>query len=287
MKKKFFFSLCVLLLATSLFGNQPTYFYNIDASLRGMDIYTAFLAAVAGGTAIYSPSGPTTTQEVAIQTIAIPTKTLFNLTIPNYIPNGLISWVNDLTPAPNFTLFILSYAPPGLYPAGTSYCVVGVEHITDVFYTPFKANVIPPIPPSGFSSTFYGIAIPSYNIDPFLRAADIVFIVTTMITPGAVPYLTQNPNSEVWIQTTLNGQTTVNGQTLSNFNPPIQIQTGTPPKVNIQGDGFIPDIQSISILSGSLLLILYKPHGQTSIGSLIVSAEQVQQIYYYPDASSF
>jgi hypothetical protein len=248
----------ILSLGSRALGNPPTFFYNIDATARGKEIHTAYLKAVAGGTALYAAGGPINTQEIVIQTTSLSIQNLFGLTIPNYISNGVISNVLFMRPANNYTLFIVAYLSPNRSPPFAQYLVVGVEQITGIFYTSYNSSKTPPIPATGFSASFSGSVLPFYNIHPSSRAADIASVVTTMISQA--PYTTQNPTSEVWIQTILNGP----------FYPNIQ-------------NGFIPNVQSISVVGNSILQILYKPLTTNNIGSVFVSAEQVQQIYYYPD----
>ncbi len=181
--------------------------------------------------------------EVAIQTLS---------TIPfpyaPYVANGLIPYVQSASLAPNDTLLIIRYKPPA---ATTQYLVVPIELISEVIYSPIT---IPSSP--GFTSTFPNGVVPFFSIDPVQRAADIQSITTTLLT--SAPYKTST--SKVGILTTLSGP----------FFLPLQ-------------NGLISNVQSIALASAndSLLIVKYLST-QFISGTIIVTAEQVQQIVYFP-----
>lgn len=162
-----------------------------------------------------------------------------------YVVNGVIPYIKSIAPAPNYTLLLVTYFP--LSATQQQYLVVPVEQITEMVYSPVA------ISPSGFMSTFLQNVSPLYIINPALRAADLAHVTTTLLTQS--PYST--PLSQVWIQTNLSG--------------PYYI-----PFIN----GIIPNVQSISA-EGSLLRINYLNPSSVTLGSVVISVEQVQQIVYY------
>ena len=237
---------------------SPIWLYPIDATARGKGIVQAVNAAFS------PPSGTAATTEVVIQTAASP-----SFLYAPYVSNGLIPYVqNSLVSAPNYTLFIVPYLPGNTMTTTIQYLVVGVEQIVGVFYSPLNSTPAISGNSSGYTSTFSSNVLPLYSIDPYHRAADIASITTTLLTN---PLYTQN-NSQVWIQTTLNGSSP------RGFYPPFYSNF----------PGCIPYVQGISQIVGTAFLqITYQNVRYPGItGSVIVSAEQIQQIVYFPTLAS-
>jgi hypothetical protein len=246
--KKFLLTFFFFCSAMLLEANAPYDLYTIDMSKRGQEFVKALNTAF---------SIATTSGEVVIQTMANPAY----IRSPG-VTNGVIPYVQQstFTVAPNSTLFIVPYNPKGnigITP-NTQYIVIGIEQVVTLAY---RNTVSPPFALSGFNSVYANNVYPLYSIDPIQRAADIQSIVNTLITsPGS--YNGSSGISQVWIWTTLSGPFYV---------PFSRFQTG-----------LIPRVTAISVLSNSLLQITYQPFSSSFAWSVIVGAEQVQQIIFYP-----
>ncbi|MES2274090.1 MAG: hypothetical protein V4487_07850 [Chlamydiota bacterium] len=180
--------------------------------------------------------------EVAIQTLST---TPFPYA--SYVVNGLIPYVQTISLAPYDTLLIVKYVPPGASP---QYLVVPIELISEVIYSPVT------IPATGFTSSFANGVIPFFSIDPVKRAADIQSIATTLLT--SAPYKTAT--SKVGILTTLSGP----------FFLPLQ-------------NGLIYNVQSVTLMAANDTLLLIKYLSTQFVSStIVVAAEQVQQVVYFP-----
>ena len=240
-----FFFACLFAIGN---GSPPLDLYSIDASKRGKDfvssLTTAFTLAGSAG-------------EVVIQTMASPPF----LKAPG-VTKGVIPYVQQSTllAAPNSTLFIIPYNPNGTVGinSNTQYIVVGIEQIVTLAYRP---TISPAFPLTGFTSTYGFNVYPLYSIDPSLRAQDIQSIANTLITLPA-NYNGNKIVSQVWIFTNLNG--------------PYYVP------FNSAAPGLIPNVTAISVLANEFLLITYKPNSSPFSGSVIVAAEQIQQIIFYP-----
>lgn len=240
-------------------ANQPLNLYTIDASTRGKDfssiLTTAFTLATTAG-------------EVVIQTSGVPTN------LQNSIPTGVIPFVQQGTlslptskaipyAAPNNTLFLFGYNPKGqsglsIY---TQYIVVGIEQIVTVAY---RNTINPPFRFTNgvFNSLYSSNLLPLYTINPTLRAADIVDITQKFISfPSA---FNGNSGSQVWILTTLTGP----------FYVPFAL------RVDPQA---IPNVTAIQVLANEYLQITYYPQSSNFPWTVIVPAEQIQQIVFYPN----
>jgi hypothetical protein len=250
------FILCAVFLfqMAALRASPPLWLYTIDATTRGISILSAVSTA-------YTPVFPVSnsTQEVAIQT-----RTAAPFIYAPYVQNGLIPYVlgtDEFVSGPNFTMFIVPYLPITTFTI--QYLVVGVEQVVDVLYSS-RAGVQNPVSLSGYTSTFANEVLPLYSINPVHRAADIGFIVNTLLTDPTY----NMPNvSQVWIQTTLRSAAT-NGFYPAFYSP-----------------GYIPYVTAIYHIPGtSYLQIYYQNRRQMPgyQGSVIVSAEQIEQIVYYP-----
>ena len=237
----------LFLLTTALHAYSPLSLYPIDPTTRGQNLLSYF-------NVLKADNYTTNPREVVIQTNATPAY-IYSFGVFN----GVIPFIKDMKAAPNHTAFIVHYLPTGT--AQTQYLVVFVEQIVEMAYY-LNFNNVPNIQ-SGFSSNFTANVLPLYSLAPVPRAADIASVVTTLIS--SAPYLVTNV-SKVSIQTTLTGP----------FYPYFS-------------NGLIPDIQSISVISAndSLLKVTYRTTQLPNIiGSVLVSAEQVQQIVYYPNGIS-
>ena len=236
-------------------ANAPLDLYTIDASKRGQDFFNIL-------TTVFTQA--TTSGEVVIQTQAMPAY----LRAPG-VSYGLIPYVQVGTnqnvtfpyKAPNSTLFIFAYNPNGARGITqlTQFLVVGIEQIVTAAY---RNTISPPFPQNGVFSTVYANnVLPLYTINPTLRAADVLDISQKFLSsPGA---FNGNSSSQLWILTTLSGP----------FYVPFATRIAP---------GAIPNVTGISVLSNEFLLITYKPLSSLFSWSVIVSAEQVQQIVFYP-----
>lgn len=242
------FLLCRCLIG---YASPPLDLYHIDASTRGKDfvkiLSTAFTLATAAG-------------EVVIQTHATPPF----LRAPG-VQNGLIPYLQNTTTfpyaAPNSTLFIFAYNPNGSggISQNTQFLVVGIEQIVTVAY---RNTISPPFPLNPpFQSVYASNVYPLYYINPVARAADIQNIAQQFLTSPTT--FNGNNASQLWIITTLSG--------------PFYVPFTT----NV-APGAIPNVTAISVLSNEFLQITYKPLSSSFAWSVIVPAEQVQQIVFYP-----
>lgn len=159
--------------------------------------------------------------------------------------NGLIPNVQALSPSTYSTLLTVTYKITSIL----QYVVVPVEQIVELVYSPvaipFQAT---------FTSSISGGALPIFSVDLMHRAVDIQNVVTTLLTTA--PFKTVS--SKVGLQTTLSG--------------PFYLSFT---------NGFIPDIQSISMQSaakGTLLLVNYKFGFLTT--NIVVGPDQIFGIVY-------
>jgi hypothetical protein len=232
-------------------ANPPLDLFPIDATTRGVEfasiLNTAFSLATASG-------------EVVIQTQATPPF----LRAPG-VQNGIIPYVQNTSmfpfDAPNSTLFIFAYNPNGSIGVNqtTQFLVVGIEQIVTVVY---RNTVSPPFPLTpAFQSNYAANILPLVTINPSLRAVDIQNIAQQFLSSPTT--FNGNNGSQLWITTTLSG--------------PFYV-----PFASNVAPGAIPNVTAISVLSSEFLLITYKPLSSLFSWSVIVSAEQVQQIVFYP-----
>jgi hypothetical protein len=192
-------------------------------------------------------NAPTVPQyEVAIQLAS-------RLAFPSapLVVNGLIPYVVSATPAPNDTLLIVKYQPRGTTP---HYLVVPVEQVLAVVYSPIAITST-----TGFSTNYLTGITPLLSINPVQRAADIQNVVGTLMTSP----IYKTAKSTVAVYTTLSGP----------FYPAIQ-------------NGLITQVQSVRLVSANdtLMLITYLSN-QNVTGTIIVAAEQVIEVVYYPNGS--
>lgn len=224
--------------------------YPIDPSKRGADIVSMV------STLTKAPYN-TTGFGVFIQTKYATTDT------SSYAPgiiNGVIPYVQSITPATNGTLLIVTY-----YLSGASstpyYFVLPVEQTVAVIYYQQA--------PKTTSGMFFAPTVAGnfsyYPIDLEKRAIDIQNVVNTLLTTK--PYFTST--SQVAILTSLTGP----------FYPP----TGN--------SGVIFNVKNVSFTSptnNTLMLIKYLPYsgGITPLSStqytLVLAVEQVLQVVYIP-----
>jgi hypothetical protein len=197
--------------------------YQIEASQRGFDI--AKMVTQLSGSGIFTG--------VALQTTS---QLLYN--------------VISLTPATNYTMFIVNYATTS---GAVNHIVVPVEQILEVVYRPY---------PQKFSSNQqYAVGsvsgvLPYISVDPVERAADIQSIFNYLNTTGRSSF---SPSVyKIYIQTSLD---------LSNYYGLTS--------------GVIVDARSVTISSGSngtLMLISYQYN--TNTYSVVIAPEQVVSITY-------
>lgn len=247
--KKFLWA--VYIIAAVGVANPPLDLFQIDAKTRGEEfaniLDTAFTLATSSG-------------EVVIQTQASPAF----LRAPG-VQNGIIPYVQNSSmfpfAAPNSTLFIFAYNPNGALgiSQNTQFLVVGIEQIVTVAYRNTVSPPFPLTPP--FQSMYASNILPLVTINPTLRAADIQNIAQQFLSSPTT--FNGNPGSQLWITTTLSG--------------PFYV-----PFATSVASGAIPNVLAISVLSSEFLLITYKPLSSLISWSVIVPAEQVQQIVFYP-----
>jgi len=237
--------------------------YQIDVSYRGADLISAF----------NSLKGNLTTNYFTPPLIEVQTTTTVPMVPPKYgnkpygmysgfYPNAIIPFVQNITGTTYNTLLIVTYysqAATSKYPL---YVVLPVEQVTCLLYFPTISN----LPPSNlassapaFISTFPSGIIPFFSVAPQQRAVDIVSAVNQLIAlfPQAP---NSKANSQVWIQTTVNGP---------------YMDPSTP-------NGLIQNVLGISLTGNYLLQITYQPSDQVpqNTGTVYVSPEQVQQILF-------
>lgn len=221
----------------------------VASSLFAQSSATSALA-LANGSAVVFPIDPMARGQDLVSMFATlssaPYKTVSSQIAIQTTRNGLIPNVQSLSSATYSTLMIASYKITSV----SLYTVLFVEQVTEMVYSPVT------IPPqSTFTSSVNG-ALPIFSVDLSQRSADIQNIVTTMITSS--PYKTAT--SKVGLQSTLGG--------------PFYLSFT---------NGFIPDIQSISLkpaANGTLLLVTYKLGFLTS--TIVVAPEQIFGIVYSP-----
>lgn len=213
---------------------------------------TATLAVGASnGAATIFPIDPMDRGEDLIKMFATlssaPYKTTLSQIALQTTRNGLIPNVQSLTPSTYSTLLIVAYKITSVF----QYVVVPVEQVVELVYSPVAIPL-----QSTFTSSIISGALPIFSVDLMQRAVDIQNVVTTLTTTA--PYKTAV--SKVGIQSTLSG--------------PFYLSFT---------NGFIPDVQSISVQpaqNGTLLLVSYKFGFQTT--TIVVAPDQIFGIVYLP-----
>ncbi|HSX27075.1 MAG TPA: hypothetical protein VLE89_08750 [Chlamydiales bacterium] len=229
------FVLCAVCFFSSAFANAPLTLFSIDTSQRGSEIVNIVKVLTA-------PPFNSATSELAIQTTT-------NFIYAPYVVNALIPYVRSITPGPNNTLFIVNYFPKNA--PSLQAVVVPVEQIVEVVYSTQT------IPTTGFTSTWGTGVLPLITVDPVLRAQDIFFVVSTLLTSPTY----QTGVSKVTIVTTTNGP----------YYPAIP-------------NGIITNVISVSLLANNssyLQIKIITSQGAVN-GTYIIPAEQIQQIVFYP-----
>ncbi len=188
----------------------------------------------------------TTQSEVVIQ---------LSSTIPfpyaPYVVNGLIPYVQSATPATNDTLLIVKYLPPG---TTAQYLVVPIEQILVLAYSSV------PLPKgSSYTSNFNAGIAPYLSVNTVQRAADIQNVVSTLL--NTTPY--KSSRSSVALYTTVSGP----------YNPAIP-------------NSLVTRVQGVTLVSpnDTLLLVTYLAN-QNIPSTLVLAAEQVQSVVYYPNSN--
>ncbi|MDE3045430.1 MAG: hypothetical protein KGJ02_02130 [Verrucomicrobiota bacterium] len=213
--------------------------------LYPVDVSQRGLGVVSMVNTLLSTPYATNGSEVAIQT-----STTIPFPYAPYVVNGIIPYVQSIASASNNTLLIVAYQPIG---TNVQYLVVPVEQIIAILYSPKKI-----LTSTAFTSTYASGYVVQTSVDLIQRASDIQGVVTTLLT--ASPYKTQA--STVGLQTTLSGS----------YYPPISTTTG-----------LIQNVQSVTLVSGNsgLLLVSYLSPKRIS-GTIVIAAEQVEEVIYYP-----
>jgi hypothetical protein len=246
-----------LLISSFLWGQTPgavaagaspfSTFYSIDASTRGLEIYSTF-SSPAMTHVLGSPQLPAVWFQTTL-TNSIPYRTYSYIT-----PGGMIPYVQTLTDTPNHTLFIVSYLPVA---AGNviQHLVVPIEQIQALVYYPSQYSA--PGQNSHFQIAPIPSTVPYYSVDPTKRAADIV--AATLLLMGSPFKLS---SSQVWIQMTLTGP----------FRP-----------INVYDNGLLQNITAISAL-GTLIQITFLPNNNQSTPiTVFVPPEEILRIIYVRD----
>lgn len=239
---RLFFLMCRFpLIASSaipaLVEGGQTVLYPVEASTRGTEIFNSFKTL-----------SPTANRGTVLPEILLQTKIVNNpqYMTYRYLVNGVIPYVQNITQTTYNTLLIVSYLTSALGNV-TQYLVVPVEQIIMLPYFPNSYYV----PPTPFSAANLNGAISYFSIHSTERALDIVSAVSQLLTT-----FKQSGNTQVWIQTTLNGP----------FNYPVP-------------NGLIQNVKSVSV-NNSLLQITFSPPNFTPNQVIVVAPEQVQQITY-------
>ncbi len=224
--------------AVVLEASGQSILYQIDSTTRGAEILSTFSSL--------SHASGTQVPEFALQTSLpnnIPYKTY------SYISNGIIPYVQSITPTVYNTLLIVTYLTPQTYGVA-QYLVLPPEQVIAVLYFPTLWNL--PKVPGGFTAAAPAGTTPYFSVNPYERAIDIASAVNQLMQ---APFHTSNTN-QVWMQTTLTGP----------FNPPIP-------------NGLLQNITSISAASGLLQISFLPPYQQTQ-QFVILAPEQMQRIIY-------
>ncbi len=219
--------------------------YPIDANIRGSEIISSF-------TTLYQSTAKNTTNYpyIALQT-TLPNSSQY--TTYKSISNGIISYVQNIASTPYNTLVLVTYLPP---PASKQqsvpqYIVLPAEKMISLLYFTYATA---PLSTNAFTASPIYDTIPFFSVDSTQRASDIVSAVNQLM--GA-PYKNTSTNSQVWVQTTLNGP----------FNPPLP------------SPGLLQNIKSVSY-NNSLIQFTFQTTPQSVVQTILVAPEQVQQITY-------
>ncbi len=233
----FFLAVCVGLFGQSssfLIANgiSSTSVYPIDLPQRGFDLVKTFT---------YLNTGNSIYTGVALQTSS---KLYFN--------------VQSITPATNYTIFIVGYATNN---ATTTYVVIPVEQIVEIVYNPLPQTFNSS---QTFGSNTVSGVLPYYSIEPSKRAADIQWVVANL--SKVVPYTITN----ILVQTTLTGSYGAISCTGSTN--------------GISNSGTISYVQGVTLVpssNGTLMLVTYFcGNNSSSSYSVIVAPNQVTGITY-------
>lgn len=171
-----------------------------------------------------------------------------------YIINGRLPFVQNVYTTPNNTLLIISYRPLNAF--NNQYIVVPPEQIVDLIYVQYIYNEPPSTAP--FTSTAIPNQIPFFSVDQQERIEDIISATNQLLSTTFA-----TGTSQVWIQTTLSGP----------FVPPFN-SNNTP--------GLLQNVKSIAQLANGLIQITYLPINQATNQTVIVTPQQVVQIFYIP-----
>ncbi len=231
--------------AVALGATTGQVLYPIDAGVRGTEVVNAF--------GFYpTPTSGSTLPYFVMQT-TIPHSPTY--TTYRYLSNGIIPCVQSLTQTPYNTLLIVTYLIPSLsaLQAVPQYIVVPAEQILTLSYFLVGYGPTPNIQ-TPFTSTTIPGTTPFFSVDPTQRAIDIVSAVTTLMKK---PFKNASTNSQVYVQTTLNGP----------YNPSL-------PKA-----GLLQNITAVSY-SGSLIQFTFQTGPTSPSQTILVAPEQVQQIIY-------
>ena len=187
--------------AVLLGAASQTTLYQIDSTTRGTEILNTFKALKhASGTQV---------PEFALQT-TLPGNIPY--TTYRYINNGLIPYVQSITPTVYNTLLIVAYQTTQTYGV-SQYLVLPSEQVVAVLYFPTLSNL--PKTQGSFTASAPVGTLPYFEVNPYQRAIDIASAVNQLMQP---PFHTSNTN-QVWMQTTLTGP----------FNPPTIQGVRRPP----------------------------------------------------------
>lgn len=244
MKAKLFSFFFFFMASSLLFADSPLTLFKIDPAIRGPEISMIV-------TTYNSAPYLTVQSEVAIQAGR---GFIYSPSFAPYVTGGFIPYVQSAAASANGTLLTITYLPSGAS-TRNQYLIVPIEKVTAVMYSTEY------IPPSRIASSFQQGELQRFDIDPVLRAADLVTEFNNFNT-GAIYQTGQNT---IGIFISLKAP----------FDPPIF-------------GGFIPNVQSITA-TGAYLSIVYLPYslnGRTfnkTNAAIIVPAEQVVQMVYYPN----
>lgn len=229
--------------ATVLGAKSEQTLYPIDAAARGTQIVNSF--------SLFTTSGGTNLPYYLLQT-NLPNGLPY--TTYRFVTNGVVPYIQSIRQTTYNTLLIVGYAPPpssGLQSI-IQYLVIPSDEILTLTYFPLNYGPIPNVT-TPFKAAAAPGTIPFFSVDPAQRAADIVSAVNTLMTT----LKNSGTNSQVYIQTTLNGP----------YNPPL-------PK-----PGLLQNVSSIAY-NNTLIQVTFQTNPQQTQQTVLLGPEQVQQIIY-------
>ncbi len=217
--------------------------YEIDAMTRGNELVS-----------ILNNLLPTVAKSVNVPALALQTTlpASVGLRYGSYkgIQYGTIYYIQGITQTTYNTLIIVSYLPTQSS-STLEYVVLPIEQIVDLLYFPTQFS-IQGTPPGPYISTTPPNTLIFYSINPYQRALDIISAWQSLVK------LFTNRSQQVWIQTTVSGP----------YNPAIP------------SNGLLQQVSNVALSGNGLLAITFQTLNQTTIQTIYIPPEQVQQIVF-------